>query len=66
VLRFLWTASRGCRLRPWRSPLLRWRIETFCGWKADEVDFRSFWRFVWRWRRELRAFLRWADRMQTG
>ena len=57
MIRFLWTATRGYRLRPWRSPYLRWRIETYCGWKADQITARDFWRFVWRYRSELWRFL---------
>src|SRR6266446_6098144 len=32
-LRFLWNATRGNRLRPWRSPYLRWRLETYADQK---------------------------------
>ena len=63
MLRFLWKASRGYRLTPWRSPYLRWRIETYSGLHADEIGFREFWLFVWRSRRDLVRFLRWAERM---
>jgi hypothetical protein len=63
LIRFLWTASRGYRLRPWRSPYLRWRIETYSGLHADEIGFREFWKFAWEHRRELMRFLRWSDRM---
>jgi hypothetical protein len=63
MLRFLWRASRGYRLRPWRSPYLRWRVETYWGTPADEIGFAGFWRFVWRHRGELIRFLQWADRM---
>jgi hypothetical protein len=64
MLHFLWQASRGYRLRPWRSPYLRWRIETFWGLHASRIGFRDFWTFVWRQRRDLLRFLRWADRMR--
>jgi len=50
---------------PWRSPYLRWRIETFSGIHADEIDFRSFWRFVWQNRRALVRFLQWTERMSA-
>jgi hypothetical protein len=63
MLRFLWRATRGYRLRPWRSPYLRWRIETFWGTPADEIGFLDFWRFVWRQRRDLIRFLDWVERM---
>lgn len=63
MLRFLWIATRGYRLRPWRSPYLRWRIETYSGIPADSIDARSFFRFVWKERRSLWQYLRWVRRM---
>jgi hypothetical protein len=63
VIAFLWRASKGYRLRPWKSPYLRWRIETYSGLHAEEISARDFWRFVWRERSNLARFLRWADRM---
>jgi hypothetical protein len=63
MLSFLWKASRGYRLTPWRSPYLLWRIETYSGLHADEIGFREFWHFVWTRRRQLTRFLHWADRM---
>ncbi|HEV2199237.1 MAG TPA: hypothetical protein VGR73_05420 [Bryobacteraceae bacterium] len=65
MLSAVWRLSRGYRLRPWRSPYLRWRIETYAGWHAERVTARDFWRFVWNNRRELIRFLRWADRLQS-
>jgi hypothetical protein len=65
MLRFLWRATRGYRLRPWRSPYLRWRIETYWGTPADEIHFRDFWRFCWRERRNMLRFLEWAGRMES-
>ncbi|HLM98375.1 MAG TPA: hypothetical protein VK335_03795 [Bryobacteraceae bacterium] len=62
MLGVLWRLARGYRLRPWRSPYLRWRIETYSGMHADEIDFRTFWTFVWRRRSELARYLRWAGR----
>ena len=31
ALRYYWITARGYRLRPWASPYLRWRLETFFG-----------------------------------
>jgi hypothetical protein len=59
----LWVASRGYRLCPWRSPYLRWRIETYWGVHADRITAADFWRFIWRQRRDLKRFLDWVDRM---
>jgi len=61
-----WRASRGWRLRPWRSPYLRWRIETYWGLKAGEIGFREFWAFLWGERRSIFRYLKWAARMRRG
>ena len=65
MLRFLWRATRGYRLRPWQSPYLCWRIETFWGIPAEDIGFAEFWKFVWQRRRELVRFLNWAERMDA-
>jgi hypothetical protein len=61
----IWRLSKGYRMCPWRSPYLKWRIETYQGWHAERIGAQDFWRFVWTNRRELVRFLRWADRMQS-
>ncbi len=61
ALRFFWEASKGYRLRPWLSPYIRWRMETFFGPPAAELDARTFFRLLWRERVQVAGFLRWAD-----
>ena len=61
MLRVLWRLTRGYRLRPWRSPYLRWRIETYQGLHADRITFWEFWKFLWRERLNLTRYLRWAS-----
>ena len=63
MIRLLWAMTRGYRLCPWRSPYLRWRIETYWGIHADRIGFTDFWKFVWHQRRELWRYLVWAERM---
>jgi hypothetical protein len=63
MLRMLWRLTRGYRLRPWKSPYLRWRIETYSGIPADDITFSQFWSFSWKQRRELWRYLQWAARM---
>ena len=63
-LRFLWNATRGHRLRPWRSSYLKWRLETFTGKHAEQVGARDFWNFLWGERRQLARFLRWLGEMR--
>jgi hypothetical protein len=60
MLRVMWRLARGYRLRPWRSPYLRWRMETYWGLHAEQIDFRAFWKFAWEHRGELRRYLQWA------
>jgi hypothetical protein len=64
MIGFVWEAARGYRLRPWKSPYFRWRIETYSGIPAENLDFAAFWSFVWRRRRELARFVRWAERVR--
>jgi hypothetical protein len=61
-----WRLARGYRLRPWQSPYLRWRIETWSGLHADAITRGIFWRFVWRHRHELSRYLAWAAKESGG
>jgi len=65
MIRFLWNASRGYRLRPWASPYLRWRLETYSGLHAEQVTAGSFFAFGRQNWVELWRFLRWAGRMEA-
>ena len=62
-LRFLWNATRGHRLAPWRSEYVRWRVETYSGMKAETLTARDVLGFVWTSRWELLNFLGWTGRM---
>jgi hypothetical protein len=55
-----WKLARGYRLAPWRSPFLRWRIETWSGIDAASITREAFLSFVWQHRAEVRRYLRWA------
>jgi hypothetical protein len=63
-LRFLWNATRGHRLAPWRSEYLKWRIETYSGKKAESLRGRDVLAFVWGSRWELLDFLAWTGRLE--
>jgi hypothetical protein len=63
-LRFLWNATRGHRLRPWKSEYLRWRVETYSGKWAEKLSASSFLGFFWSTRWELLSFLAWAGKME--
>jgi hypothetical protein len=62
-LRFLWNATRGHRLAPWRSEYLRWRVETYSGKRAEMLTTMDIIGFVWSSRWELLSFLGWVGRM---
>lgn len=55
-----WRLAKGYRLRPWRSPYLRWRIETYSGIHADSITASQFIRYCWQHRKELWRYLGWA------
>ena len=61
ALRYYWVTAKGYRLRPWRSPYLRWRMETFFGPEAGKLDARGFLHLMWRERRRIRNFLSWVE-----
>jgi hypothetical protein len=63
-IRFLWNATRGARLRPWRSDYLRWRVETYSGHWAEKLTMREVLGFAWTSRWELLSFLWWTGRVQ--
>jgi hypothetical protein len=63
VLRFLWSATAGNRLRPWRSSYLRWRVETYTGKPAASLRLRDFLHFAVSERRQLGRFSRWMGEM---
>lgn len=65
MLGFLWHATRGYRLTPWRSPYLLWRIETYWGLHAGRISRGEFVRFSREHAGELFRFLRWAGRMRS-
>jgi hypothetical protein len=65
-IRFLWNATRGHRLQPWKSEYLRWRIETYSGLHAEEVTGRVFLRFIIRERYRLIHFLLWTARVDRA
>lgn len=58
-IRFFWTATRGDRLRPWRSPYLRWRVETYTGIPAEKVALRDLIHLAWIERRQVVRYLKW-------
>lgn len=62
-IRFLWNATRGNHLTPWRSEYLKWRVETYSGMKAETLRASDIFRFVWQQKGELVRFLFWVDRL---
>ncbi len=69
ALRYCWIATKGYRLRPWASPYIRWRLETFLGGDFHSLGSGELFRIAWRERARFRNFLTWATerrRVQTG
>lgn len=64
ALRFIWNATRGHRLAPWRSEYLRWRVETYSGKRAETLRATDVLGFVWSMRWELLSFLAWTGTLE--
>jgi hypothetical protein len=64
AIRFVWNATRGYRLRPWRSEYIKWRIETYSGLKAEEITASDMLNFVWREKGNLLRFLKWTGEIE--
>ncbi len=63
-LRFLWNATRGHRLMPWRSAYLRWRLETYSGKPAESIGAMDFVRFARSEKGQVFRFLRWTGEIR--
>ena len=61
---FWWRFAKGFRLRPWKSPYIQWRMETFFGQEAAGLDARKFFRLMWRERAQMERFLEWVRDMR--
>ena len=64
AVRFWWRASAGHRLRPWKSPYLRWRLETYSGKPAATLRLRDFWSLAIAERSQLFRFFRWVGSLE--
>ena len=60
TLSYYWNAARGYRLRPWKSPYMRWRFETFLGREAADLTARKFFHLTWKHREHMERFVDWA------
>jgi len=60
LLKFYWLASPGYRLRPWESPYIQWRFETFLGKEAERLNAWKFIQLSWKYRHNLKSFADWA------
>jgi hypothetical protein len=60
ALHYYWIIAKGHRLAPWRSLYIRWRMETFFGQDAADLDARKFFALMWRERARMERFLEWV------
>jgi hypothetical protein len=63
-MKFLWNATRGHRLTPWRSDYLRWRVETYSGKKAETLKALDVFAFMWNSRWEFLRYLGWTGEIE--
>jgi hypothetical protein len=60
ALRYYWIIAKGYRFCPWESPYIQWRLETFFGKNAADLDARQFFTLMWRERVRMERFLEWV------
>jgi hypothetical protein len=60
ALRYYWIIAKGYRLRPWASPYIQWRLETFFGKDAAGLTAGKFFSLMWRERARMERFLEWV------
>jgi len=66
ALRYYWITAKGYRLRPWASPYVRWRLETFFGGDMHALGPGQFFSLMWRERARSGKFLAWlGERWQV-
>ena len=61
ALRYYWIISKGYRLRPWNSPYIQWRMETFFGADAAHLNASRFCGLMWRERARMKRFVAWVQ-----
>ena len=61
ALRYYWIIAKGYRLRPWASPYIQWRLETYFGREAADLDRTKFRNLMWRERSRMWRFLEWVE-----
>jgi hypothetical protein len=64
TLQYYWNAARGYRFKPWESPYIRWRFETFLGKEATNLTASKFFRLAWKYRDHMQRFVDWAAERQ--
>src|SRR5260370_22210298 len=62
--RYYWNAARGYRFKPWKSPYVRWRFETFLGNEAADLTAGKFFHLAWKYREHMQRFVDWAAERQ--
>jgi hypothetical protein len=66
ALRYYWIIAKGYRLCPWKSPYIQWRMETFFGHEAADLNRAKFFHLTWRERERMRQFLRWVGQRRAA
>ena len=66
TLRYYWLIAKGYRFHPWDSPYILWRMETFFGPAAENLNGWKFLQMLWRERSRMRRFLSWAEERRAA
>jgi hypothetical protein len=64
AVRFWWYGCAGYRLTPWKSPYLRWRVETYSGKPAASLRLKDFYKLFLAERGQIGSYLRWLGELR--
>jgi hypothetical protein len=64
AVRLWWDGCKGFRLTPWRSPYLRWRVETYSGKPAGTLKLGDFVELFMAERGQILHYLRWLGELR--
>ena len=65
-LQYYWRIAKGYRLCPWRSPYIRWRMETLYGGDMHNLGPGEFFSRMWKDHAAMRDFLRWVAQRERA
>lgn len=59
-----WFMTRKHHFRPWRSPAIKWRMETVYGIQPENLTAKLLFKTLWNDRKQVWALAKWVREMK--